>query len=916
MPAIPLRLRLPNPPSGLVRREALTVRLAALLASGPLVMVVGPAGSGRRTLVLDVLHRDFPQSVAQGVLVQTSGQDLLAAATAAIEAAFGGASSREASGEPLAHLIDLADQHAAWVVVDARGPALAPDLLEAIPRYARTSHWVLLSEPPAPACADAELVVEVPAWTRDALIPLARAWAPSLEDAALELALSAARGLPGQLRSLASAVRARGPTALISTDTIGEELLALVGATTAPVAIGALSTAIGTGALARVDELVERAVLERDGDEVALAPAARALVPASALVRARVEALVRVLAGSANLLAWAEAVRLGLSVTPACTEVRSVLEQHGAALFEGATAGRMAQLLLTTTDAAVADWRLQAAVVLGSADPASLAEGGDGSPAAQLAHAEGLMRANQIAAALAVTHEMTDPAAQLLSARALVTLGELETARSTIATLRERADLPRVQVHAMALGARVEALAGRAPEASAILATLEARVPHLPVELARDALASMAATYHDLGMLDASESALDRREQLGNSGDLEVFAARRSALLRAAILVDRGELVRAETALDAVEAASGLASLHRPFIALLRAQVALSRGQMAACNAMLAAIPRESLEERYLGGWASALLHRAALETGDEVGSPTRAAEELWSTIARCHRARALVRRGVVDSLGEHDERALPMEGWLSVRALRWDRALLLGDPARALEIASEAARRCAELGLRLWHAEATSASCDAALALGDLPALAAAVDELDELAARTGATRFAREAAFARAVGMGGAPEALEPLVTDASSTTARRARHLLGDDAAADALDRAVLARHARRVFAIRGDVTQRGWGIDRPGRAAWLWNGRRVELGTKPQLWTLLDRLIATPAGCTVAELVAHLWPPEARPDQPNKLLHNLIHKLRKLLDVDGAPPRIVTWDSGYRINTDLVLRMIES
>jgi hypothetical protein len=206
---------------------------------------------------------------------------------------------------------------------------------------------------------------------------------------------------------------------------------------------------------------------------------------------------------------------------------------------------------------------------------------------------------------------------------------------------------------------------------------------------------------------------------------------------------------------------------------------------------------------------------------------------------------------------------------------------------------------------------------CDAAIVAGHAPALEAARGALEELAAALGGARFAVEAAGVRALATGAPPEHLERLVTVPDGPARRRARYLLGEPGAADAIDRVVLGALGRRParLALIGAPGAPGWGLDRGRQLAWLPSGATVDLAAKPQLWRLLELLAEHPDGISRAALANRLWPPGKRPPNPTKLLHNLVFKLRKLLDAAAHAPRVATTDEGYRLADDLALRIFD-
>jgi DNA-binding response OmpR family regulator len=92
-------------------------------------------------------------------------------------------------------------------------------------------------------------------------------------------------------------------------------------------------------------------------------------------------------------------------------------------------------------------------------------------------------------------------------------------------------------------------------------------------------------------------------------------------------------------------------------------------------------------------------------------------------------------------------------------------------------------------------------------------------------------------------------------------------------------------------------------------------WRADGSLIQLADKPQLWRLLDALVSAPQGISKEQLVVGVWDVEYHPLRHDKLLHNAIHKLRKLIEDDPAVPRrIPTTNAGYRLGDDAPLRII--
>src|SRR5262245_56122966 len=130
--SLPLRYRLPNPPSPFLGRDAETAWLAEALQRRPVACVSAPGGLGKTALVLHTLHRKHARQLDRIVFVRL-GPDLAPdelrqealralAAAAGIETIDWGALQGDADALTTA-VLDLAESPpggggALWVVLD------------------------------------------------------------------------------------------------------------------------------------------------------------------------------------------------------------------------------------------------------------------------------------------------------------------------------------------------------------------------------------------------------------------------------------------------------------------------------------------------------------------------------------------------------------------------------------------------------------------------------------------------------------------------------------------------------------------------------------------------------------------------------------------------------------------------------
>jgi len=909
----PLAARLPNPPPLLVGRDGDVERLVEALGHGRLAVVYGPGGVGATALVLHAVHRVLGREVARCGYLELGDED---PAAAVIRHLAPGTPHGPAGSAGLAHderALQLAEHHDLWVVLDGATDAHWR-LATLASRYARTSRWVVISTK-LPRDVILEYAQPIARLPDTALEALANRWHPALDPDERAFAVTASRGSPRRLRRMLADRMQSKPYMFAAgdDDLVGERVLGFCSATEYAMPI-AMIIELTEATMLQLEDLDDRGLVKLHGSVVTLGDVRniRELDPA----RARV--LAERLASETDLLAVAEAIRLALVARDPGLAL-TMLDRDGSRLVASGFASRLARTLSASRDPALARWRLRAAVEIG--DGAVLPELVADSlrtknPGDRLLWAEAQMRTNNIEAALAIAATIDDPAARLLLARGYGTRGEIETARAELAAIKQWPDVPElVAVRALALEARLEALAGAAGPARAAAEELHARVGELSDVTRCEVLQSIASTHHDLGDLDTTERTLDELELAMHGAELERFIGRRALLVRAAAWIDRGRLADAELTLSELEHAASFATLHQPFIALLHAQLAIARGDTEAAHHALALVREVEVGTGYLGAWAAALgAQLALLAPASALTRLPPAGNGLWPTVARLHHARVALREG--RELGDLTldlelAAAGVFEASFAAQALGWERALLAGDAVRAHELALVAATRCAEAGFGVAEAIAVSAALDAAMIARVPPGYL--VDRLRTLGDRLGSRRFCDDAELASVLLGDRAPEKLERFAAT-TGPASRRARHALGQARAADPIDRAVCealgVRPATIVLGATADVP--GWGVDRTRRRAWLPDGTVRELGDKPQLWKLLETLVGSPHLATKEVLVESAWGTPYHPLRHDKLLHNAIHKLRKLLDGAG---RIETTSEGYKLGDSEPLRVVD-
>lgn len=908
---LPLALRLRNPPPVLVGRDAEAELIATRLRSHPLVVLHGPEGVGKLALATHVVHRRFKSRAPRCVYIRPEHDEPIARA---VIRGLGELSLRRmaAEGEPTELAFELAEAAGVWVIVDG-GEDPQWTLASLVAHYARSSRWVFVTSTP-PGEALLEYAVEVPPLTAASLIALARAWQPAIGADEAAVAASAAKGSAWRLRRILAERLARGrdrdhdlaeagPTGAVL------DVLATLGT---PVPAALLHATLPELAPEEIVELEDRGLVDTLHGGVVLHPAARTLLGVRRLasnVRAK---LVGELVATGEPLALGEAIRIELEAGEIAAAER-LISVHGARVFEAGSTG-LARALLASTAPELARWRLRAAVELGEGDRLR-AMAGQVHPEDRLVWAEGLMRAGLLDEAAEVARTSPDAlGGNMLIARARGTQGEFTRGLEAIAALRALPGVtPALAAASTALAARLEALAGNARGARAELARLDRT--GLDEMVQRSVLLAVASARHELGELAAADEALTELERRQGDDPLARFAGRRAALLRVAVLLDRGEHVAAGARLAMLGRATGRASLHGRFLGLLAAQRLLHHGEPAELERTLDEIAPAIGDSVYLQAWSAALTARARLR--DPSLAPRTLpvdATGLWPEIARIHLARVRLRAHDPASEDLRDVPAdAPFEAWIAARALAWERSLVAGDGARAHELALAAADRAHTEGFPLWEAEALEGVLDAAQLTRDARARATASARLAALATLLDAPRFAHDPAATFTLPLA----ELEVLAAGPTSPTTRRARWLLGDLGSGDAIDRALCEATARpraRTLAGRTSPWRAGWGLDLAARAVWRPDGSTIGFADKPQLWRLLEVLAASPAGLSKEALVVQTWGVDYHPLHHDKRLHNAIYKLRKLIESDPAnPERIPTTEAGYRLGAEQPVRI---
>jgi DNA-binding winged helix-turn-helix (wHTH) protein len=153
---------------------------------------------------------------------------------------------------------------------------------------------------------------------------------------------------------------------------------------------------------------------------------------------------------------------------------------------------------------------------------------------------------------------------------------------------------------------------------------------------------------------------------------------------------------------------------------------------------------------------------------------------------------------------------------------------------------------------------------------------------------------------------------------IAPGNGSASRRARALLGDDVALDAIDRRVVERvrtklSVRRIGPTASGAFVPGLLLDERDRSAHL-GDRRIDFSARPLFWRILRALVDGGGVASKERLTLDAWEEsEYHPLRHDGRIWVAIRKLRARLEDDAKNPRwIVTKDDGYAF--DDVVRFV--
>ncbi|MEB2312201.1 MAG: helix-turn-helix domain-containing protein [Polyangiaceae bacterium] len=881
---------MPNPPAVFVGRERERAALSSALARAPLTVLHGPSGVGKTALALTVLASREP-SLDESTLVSLRDADrheLLALAVARTLARAAEiervdwAELGEDRDALIALVIDAAEARAGTVLLDGLDHADASDadaLIARVARYARRSRWLVTTTRRPPVDELAGQLVEVGALPPEDARRLACALNPSWDDAAVERALTRARGSPRELRRLA----------------LGEpEVPAGASSHLTPEA-AALSAAL----LEQEEPLSGRALA--------------LLLEAHPEPRVRLGALGALIAGGALTRA---AALLG-EIAPAL-----IGGGHAAALF-GA---------LPEHERALERFRLEAALGLGdSRSLSTVREPLDDAPEGRLAWARVLLARGSNHEAARVARSLSErPEVQaspttrfsvgFVLGNAHLNDGDSQRARAVLESLAPSCETEAAQRDSLLAAAF--ALAGDRAEATSLARAAAAVIPRLPCPMSERIGLQTARTLYSLGELEGAATVLDGLFSDQAASSIRFYAGRYARFLRMCIAVDAGDFERVEASLTDLEPYLGPNNLLHPYVLTARAQLAIGRGELARAEALLdelTATPRPGHVEREVRvqrTWLAMLRREPPSPAPDEPGSssPPNVFEESGELHRLEHRLRygALAPSTVeplLDGRFEHPElRVL-------ARLVLAEARLLARDAAGAFTHATTALAMAREHGYGVRALQALILQADTAIVLGRREALERSAASLDERARAMRSTHAAARAQlYAALLTLGVARYArLEALAAavDAAPDVTLLARGLLGDRVAGDRVDDLVREGAARHFGwhapRLAVDGAGEAWGLALEARAVWLASGELIDLSRHPVQWSLLDALVRHGGAADKERLVLEVWRArDYHPLRDDNRLHAAIRKLRRQLETEPSNPRrVVTAESGYAL-----------
>ena len=936
--SVPLQHRVPNGPPAFVGRDREVHALGKRAESSALVIVTGPGGVGKTSLVVHTMRAILGDRIDDALYFAVQPEEPIEQVRhrlfhALARATDGTASKQTVDNEPesvVAAAIDLAEASSRWVLLDDvhhTETSEMEQLLVQLASYARKSRWLVTSRaaPKLPALLSHH--VELSKMSDSELAELARTLVPDAASDALRRAVRAASGSPWLLQQWA-AVGERGLSVsreelLASMDHDSSDLLQALAVLHGSFTAHVLATFMEVPDEARLEALERRGLVQRRGDGIAVHDVVRGLLfpgkKHGGEMRAWMARAADGFARSTDDDALVEAMRL-LLLLGKTEDVRELLSTHGDRLLARGHAPGLWQIVAHLADPTIKRFRMRCAAELGN--PTAIAEvevpfepdAGERLAWAHTLYAQGDLSAASLEAfeaarqAAGMGDVRTTIEGALLAARCQSSYGTPERAETTLAALEPPPGSLALRV--AAARALASAVRGDAELADAALMQLRSAPPG---DDADEAAHDLAEAFYVLGRSDTADELLDRVLATRRGGRASLLRARQAMATRARLLIDRGELAEATALVKSMRPFARPPSVLRPEILELEAAIDLIEGRAEGLLERIEAVVSGS--EGVDAGCAlraRCMSIDLALASGvtPTLSVPVQTSRleahelALWRRLANAHAGNFVV--------GDELDPIHPRHRALAALVGSTD-ALVARRPADAAEIARTGARLAKRHRYLVLEGVLLRAEGDALAVLGAAGELEANSAFLRELANTVKSPRLALDAELWLAVDE---PAELERIADafDVSPSAARRARALLGADERLDEVDGLVVrALVSRRGGAVAetvcggGRAWTVGWGLDDRTQTVWLSEGRKVDLSKKPLLWRVLATLADRGGQATKEDLVLTAWQErEYHPGRHDSRLHVSARKIRELIeDEPAAPRRLLTTDDGYRL-----------
>lgn len=968
---LPLRYRVPNPPPHFTGRGALLEELGVALGRGPLTLVVGPPGIGKTALVSQLLAAQFPEQLERSVYVpvrrSTPPEDIRIEIGRALFRTrnLGEAQWRSAVSdiEALSAVsLDLAETADWWVVIDdaqLAEPSSTRELASLVRRYARRSKWVLVSSRKDVGSELSSDVVDVGAMSAVELRKVAAEQASDTARPRLDELVASAAGSPWKLIQQLAAARAGveigGSSVLegLPTTTVTFlKLLAIVGEAVPKRVVTAVAELPAADVLAELERrgLVEVSPAELSQDE----PRFRLheMVREGLEREGRLDQLQELHARAAGAFAQlddpdAHLTALRLYARAGRDDaLLQLLDARGQGLLDRGYGRALWQLVQAAgaSTGPFARWRLLAAVEAGSAaDLATLEPPPNPSAAEQLLWGRVLFNRGRIDDALEVGHQLQQSLdsqgteesraeAEYLVACCHANVSRWEEAVRALdgkAPAKELSASERVKRDLLAL--RCLTLAGHSQRALERLELVQAHFPELEPATRKQVGYSLAVALYELGRGGEGAKLLD---SLGPGDHPPLYSEQgRYALFQRATLAHlRGDVDESRELLATLWPFVGSISMLRPHVLLLEARLRYYAGELEGLENTLGDVidharrigssNLECMAENYrlLLDIDAGRHERAASRT-----CPAADTQGLNAQIFSLRQARATLRAGSavaanLDAVAAADFPKLA----LIAEEVRAEASLVAGDAAAALAKVEEVLQLAERSGMGLAQSSLRTLRCEALVCLGRRAELEQEALLLRDDGESTASPRTLLAADFYLALARTGSPD-MSALASVAAGLSiappvARRARALFNLPCPIDAVDQ-VVVDGARRfqpwseVELVRGPAVtqasdvdwQRTWGLVGPDQRVWLPQQRSVDLSRRDLLWRLLCVVADHGGEAHKEQLVVEAWGErEYHPLRHDNRLQAAVRKLRRAIEDDpSSPTRFVTREDGYAL-----------